>query len=51
MNMGSLIYSIMISEVIDMEVKICWHLEKFQIKKTLKFHLELIFNNFQGKKN
>ena len=29
----------------------CGHLEKFQTKKTLKFHLEFNLNNFQKRKN
>ena len=33
------------------KVMICGHLEKFQPKMTLKFHLELNFNNFQERKN
>ena len=32
------------------KVKLCGHLEKFQTKKTLKFHLEISFNNFKKEK-
>ena len=28
----------------------CRHLEKFQTKETLKFHLEINFNNLENKK-
>ena len=51
MNMGSLIHSIVIIEVKDMENKVCWHLEKLQTKRTLKFHIELNFYNFQERKH
>ena len=34
-----------------MEVKFFGHFEKLQTKKTLKFHLELNFNNFLERKN
>ena len=33
------------------KVKFCGQLEKLKTKKTLKFHFELNFNNFQEKKN
>ena len=33
------------------KVKFCRYLEKLQIGKTLKFFLELNFNNFQERKN
>ena len=42
-----MIHSILISEV---KVKFCWHFEKLQTKKTLKFHVELNFKNFLEKK-
>ena len=40
----------MISEVKDMESQVLRALGKTPNKKTLKFHLELNFNNFQKRK-
>ena len=45
-----MIHSILMSEVKDMENQVLKALEKFQTKKTLKFHLEPNFYNFQERK-
>ena len=50
MNIGTLIYSILMSEVKDMENQFLLALEKLQTKNTLKFHLVPNFNNFQERK-
>ena len=35
----------------DLRSQVLWALKKLQTKKTLKFHLELNFYNFQERKN
>ena len=49
MNMGSF-DSFHFDKVKIWKFKFCGHLEKLQSEKTLKFHLELNFNNFQERK-
>ena len=50
MNMRSFYYSILISEVKDIESHVLQALEKAPSTKTLKFHLEFNFKIFQKQK-